>query len=137
MKYRNIKLATKVNAIFLLLLSLGFVFIVSQLADYIGLLTDVASRTQITTAYLFSPVLFLIALYIMRDLNSHRKLLKWMMGVLSVISIALLIYVFLLSRLLFLYGGAEVNVDIAVCLIVPVICIVLFIWLMVDRPKKV
>ena len=127
------RFAAKANVTFLLLL--GLFIITDQLATWAG-----TGQLYPVDKIIFS-ILGLIplglAVYIMRDLSSRTTLLKWLMGVLTLVSC---IFTFTMLYLYFHIGVHDQSfleaTSGAATWPPQIVCVLLFIWLMVDKPKK-
>ena len=127
------RLAAKVNATFLLLL--GLFIITDQLATWAG-----TGQVYPVDKIIFS-ILGLIplglAVYIMRDLSPRTTLLKWLMGVLVLLSC---IFTFSMLYLYFnigVYDQSFFEATSGAATWPPqIICALLFVWLMIENPKK-
>lgn len=127
------RLSAKVSATFLLLL--GLAILGAQLATWSGkgILFPWISIFILTLGIV--PIA--VAVYTMGNFPARAVVLKCVMGIVTLASILTIMLVLFLNGLAPSNDGFLKNLDINIYLLPPIICIALFIWLMVDKPKKV
>ena len=130
MKQQPSRLAAKVSAIFLVLFSLGIASVVTYLAISLMQINATGTPAELYGAAILSIVLVGLSIYILRGLPKQTMALRWIMGLLSVLSVMFLSLIVSFS--------SEVPHDqpfspLDLLVWVPqTVCILLFIWLMAD-----
>lgn len=130
MNHSTQNLSAKVNATFLLLLGILFIFPQQAAWAEAGVPFSTGEALQIVLGLFFS----VLALYILKNLATQTKLLEKIMGTLSLVSIACIFtlsYFYLLAM-----NDSNNNIVAKLLLSSPIICIILFIWLVISTRNK-